>query len=87
MFAFLIAHFGALVPVFPANRSSEDRHTSIVLIVDIDVTPEIMGAHVHTRGVAGVLSVHAVCRIFNLYAAVVLRLAIYQAPAVIILLS
>ena len=72
MFAFLIAHLGPLVPVLPADRGTEDRHTAIVLIVNIEVAPEVMRAHVHTRGVAGVLSVHAVCRIFNLYATVVL---------------
>ena len=87
MLAFLIAHLGPLVPVLPADRSAEDRHTAIVLIVDIEVTPEVMRAHVHTRGVAGVLSVHAISSIFYLNTAVVLRLAVYQTPAIVILLG
>ena len=87
LLAFLIAHFGPLVPILPADRSPEDRHTAIVLIVDIDVAPEVMRAHVQARGVAGVLGVHAVCSIFYLNTAIVLRLAIYQTPAIVILLG
>ena len=87
LLAFLIAHFGPLVSIFPANRGAEDRHTAIVLIVDIDMAPEVMRAHVQARGVAGVLGVHAVCSIFYLNTAVVLRLAVYQTPAVVILLG
>ncbi len=87
LLAFLIAHLGALVSVLPADRSAKDRHTAIVLIVYIEVTPEVMRAHVHARGVAGVLSVHAISSIFYLNAAIVLRLAIYQTPAIVILLG
>ncbi len=87
MLAFLIAHLGTLVPVLPADRSAEDRHTAIVLIVDIEVTPEVMRAHIQARRVAGVLSVHTVCCIFYLNTAIVFRLAVYQTPAIVILLG